>query len=777
MLGLLLVVVVMCAVSLVVGQAVSVLAGATSWTWYAAATGFATLMVVTSAAVQLPGEGRTALAATAVLAVVAAAVLRARSREVLRGLTAAVPTGLLVLVVALLPFLIAGRVEPLGVAFNADFAGHLVLAEALRTGSEPVNLFYSPSGYPSGPHTLVAAIAASGAGVEQAFIALLLIVPVLTALTAFGALGALRPGWRVVAAALTGLPFLGASWLMQSAFKEPIQALMVLGVAVAVSHLWRSASFKTSSVVPIGLLTGATVLNYSFVGIVWPVAVLVACVGVLVARGEWRPSRAALPVAARAAAVFAFVVVVAALPESDKLTAYFGETVKAGTGVITSGNVDTEVSAFSAAGVWMNPDFRYYPASPFYLGGVLGFFTLVAVAFAAAWWLRRRDLMIPAAAGACLLVYVFIRQTSTPYFTVKALVVLAPLAMLILTAALFQPLPRPRGLLSAARGLPGGYHLAAGLAFLGLAGWSSALPLRDAEVGPRERPGELHDLRGLLGQNPTLFLGQEEYLYWELLGVPLRTARIAAGHGDLLVPLRTGKDVLLGRSVDFDTVATPELDEFRYAVAPRTQYASTPPSNWHLRRVTRSYEVWERRGPTLPREVLEDAGAPGARLNCGQSRDRRVSRRAGTALVRPRPVVMGPGGWVTAEGKSPNFQEEGFATVPTGSPARQQLTLRPGRWDLSLQYRSPTDITVSAPGLRAVLPAHQDRGGPHWGVGTFLSLRNTTTLTVTAERIRWPGRQRPTVLGALAATRSNVDARIVPLRKACGKYVDWYRYS
>lgn len=777
MLTLSLVVVVVCVLALVVGQGIWALVGSTSWVWHGAATGFAALMVVASAALQLPGEGATALVAILLLTVGALVVLRRRAREVLAGLAAAVPTALLVLVVATLPFLIAGRVEPLGVAFNADFAGHLVLAEALRTGSDPVNLFYSPDGYPSGPHALVAAIAEAGVGVERAFIALLLVVPVLTALTVLGVLGSLRPGWRVVAAALVGLPFLGASWLMQSAFKEPIQALVVLGIAVSVRELWRAKSFRVLAAVPLGLLAGATVLNFSFVGIVWPVAAGLACAAMLVLRGGWRPRRAAVPAVARGLGLFVVVVALAAVPESDKLTAFFGETVKAGTGEITAGNVYGEVSAFSATGVWMSPDFRGYPTSSFYAGGATGFFALVAVGFAAAWWLRRRDELILAATVACIAVYVFLRQTSTPYFTVKALVVLAPLVMLMVTAALLQPLPRPRELLRFARGSPGRYQLAAALLFLALAGWSTALPLRDAEVGPRERASELGALREFLGQSPTLFLGQEEYLYWEMLGVPVRTARIAAGHAELLVPLREGKQAVIGLPVDFDSVAPTALDEFRFAVAPRTTYASTPPSNWHLRKTTRSYEVWERRGPTLPRKVLEGSGAPGALLDCRVFRDRRISRRAGTALVLPFPVTNAPGGWADEQGRPTRFQEEGFATVPTGSSASQRLTLRPGLWDLSLQYRSPTDITVTAPGFRAVLPAHQDRGGPHWRVGTFLSLGRTTTVTVSAEGIPWPGRQRPTVLGGLAATRAGTEPRIVALRKACGKYVDWYRFS
>ena len=62
------------------------------------------------------------------------------------------------------------------------------------------------------------------------FNGLLLAIPALTALAALSVLSGLPPWRRGVAAVLTGLPFLGASFLAQSGFKETGMALFVVVV-------------------------------------------------------------------------------------------------------------------------------------------------------------------------------------------------------------------------------------------------------------------------------------------------------------------------------------------------------------------------------------------------------------------------------------------------------------------------------------------------------------------------------------------------------------------
>ena len=92
-------------------------------------------------------------------------------------------------------------------------------------------------GYPVGPQAFVAAVS-EGTTIDlvDAFNGLLIAIPALTALAALSLLAHLPPWRRGVAAVLTGLPYLGASFLAQSGFKETAMALFVVGLAV-VLHL------------------------------------------------------------------------------------------------------------------------------------------------------------------------------------------------------------------------------------------------------------------------------------------------------------------------------------------------------------------------------------------------------------------------------------------------------------------------------------------------------------------------------------------------------------
>ena len=142
---------------------------------------------------------------------------------------------------ATLPFLFNDRVGVLGEGiYTNDHAAQLYWAEWLRSGFGP-----EPSavrfGYPIGPQA-VAVIAAevTGSSLVSAFNGLLLAIPALTGLAALAALGELRPGRRIAVASICALPYLAASFLAQSAFKETAMALFVLAFAIALAGLARA---------------------------------------------------------------------------------------------------------------------------------------------------------------------------------------------------------------------------------------------------------------------------------------------------------------------------------------------------------------------------------------------------------------------------------------------------------------------------------------------------------------------------------------------------------
>ncbi len=221
--------------SMLAGSVLLFALGARRPIWAEGAIGLAALTVVAGLAVRLPGGAVTA--AVLILALLAAGSFAARKGFGPRGSPpdhradlAGLAVLLILLAAACLPFLLEGRGGILGEGiYTNDHAAQLYWTDWLQNGFGP-----EPSavawGYPVGPQSLVAVIAkVTGASLVDVFNGLLLAIPALTGLAALSLLWRLRPVPRIAAASLAGLPFLAASFLAQSAFKETVMALFVLG--------------------------------------------------------------------------------------------------------------------------------------------------------------------------------------------------------------------------------------------------------------------------------------------------------------------------------------------------------------------------------------------------------------------------------------------------------------------------------------------------------------------------------------------------------------------
>jgi hypothetical protein len=307
-------------------------------------------------------------------------------------------------------------------------------------------------------------------------------------------------------------------------------------------------------------------------------------------------------------------------------------------------------------------------------------------------------------------------------------------------------------------------RVAVTVVFVGAAGWSSLLALRNAQINPANtHQRELISLRPLLKDRTVLFLGFDDYIGYRLFGAEVTNPPVQQ-----VLPFELRKSYDHNAALDFDSVTPGTLDRYDFVVTTRTAFASRPPRNFTRVRSTPSYEVYERTGRTPPNALLggED-GTPGATLDCaGNARDRKLAASAGgggAALVLPKSVaVTGPPG------------------MGAGFTVAAQLRLpSAGRWELSLQYASPQRITVSTDtGTGWRLAPILDRLGPFWRVGDL-----TTTGPRTLRLALHLDRAAPSILtadsqyaqlGKIAAVRTDVAERSVPLRRACGLYVDRY---
>lgn len=746
---------ILCGASLVVGEALLRGAGYSRGTKLAGPVGLSALIVVATACASVGADGRVIAGAMVVLTVTAAARLRTLPRPDSPALAVTV----IVAAATAVPFLVNARWGVLGVTINDDPASHFAWTDAIAFG-HPVGPLLIDDAYPLGPHAVAAGLTRLlGSAADGPFQALVVAAPILTAIAALGALRHVPPAPRVAGASLVALSFLAAAFFAEASYKEPLLSLLVVGLAVALRELTAASDWRARRAVPVGMLLAGSLLIYGSGGALWPLATLGAwAVAELVAR-RMRPTRDQLRTAVRflacglAVAIAGTVVRAGALLQSNL-----------GGGVRNHpGNVPTELPVYQGLGLWLSGQFQFLPTDLF-RAGMLSAFAAAVFVYSAGWWLRRRDLAIPAAVAACLLLYAVTRQTTSPYITAKSLAIAAPLVMLMIAGALLRAPLWPR------RGdTAGALRLAAAGAFLAVAVASSALVLRSGPIGPTTHTDDLAAIRAIVGRRPTAFVVRDTYSGWKLHGGVFAAPQENSVRPLIAFAARPEKPVTPGQMLDFDSLDPSAVDRFEYLVATRSAFASTPPPNWRLVTTTRWYELWRRDGPTAPRSVLSEAGAPGAVLDCANP----ALPRRGDAWVRPAPV-LGPAAAWRGPGDVPSPGSGAEIYAHPGDAVHQTLALPAGRWDLSLQYRSHVAVRVFAAASTLRLPANLDIVGSFWSAGTITPAGGPVVVTLRFARSPAPPASRTLVVGVLAATRADERGRLVALRRACGRYVDWY---
>jgi hypothetical protein len=755
--------------SLVSGRALLHLLGRTESTWLAGAVGFAALTVAAPLLIRLPGRAAT-VAVLAAVALLASLYRLGRSRESRPRTAPGVPLAVIVVVLAAasLPFAFNDHNGPLGEGiYTNDQGAQLYWTDWLQhgVGPEPKAVQF---GYPTGPQAVTAAAAeATNASLLDAFNGLLIAIPVLTALAALAALDWLPPGRRVVAASLAGLPYLAASFLAQSAFKETAMALLVLAFAIALGELGRPLPAhdrqphpRRAMVVTLILLASASVFVYSLPGLAWFAIAVPVWLALELLTGRLRIEVAELRAGARrhrrAIVGVAVVVVAVGALAVAQLSGFVG---KVGNVQASVGRLSSPVFPGEALGVWPKGDFRVVrgDVSGAYLALALGLLAAAIGAFAA---IRRRDWGLVAVGAAAVIVYAGSRLYASIYVEAKALAVIAPLVVVAALGALFAPGRRQAS--TTAR------YALGGIVAVALAA-STFGALRAAPIGFTQRGEELESLAGLVQGRSVAFLGVDRFSGYWLRGTLMRSP---GGYVPSEVKARPKKVWQQGLAMDLDTLSPRRLDDFAYAITTRAAYQSTAPPNFKPIVRTSSYVLWRRSGTTPQLRVIDKDGTPGRVLDCGRGPGRRLAELTGTATVIPKPVTRRPRAW----SRGSPFDAPGGAT--------QRLDLGPGRWRLSLQYQSQVPLTVSAAGSEVDLPpsldgmylTHQGQGA-FWAAGEVRAGGGgSVPVTVSAARPsrlqRDLGVRRQVWLGTLTATRPG--ARRVALHDACGLYVDHF---
>jgi len=783
-----------CVASLLVGRALLSLAGCRSWSWLEPAAGFGALLTVTGLLARAPGHGTSAtLGAALLVAVAAAIVLFADGPKSGVGvdisahrhggaLRQGLPVAIVVALVLSIPFAVSARWGLLGVGFNNDLGLHLAWAEWLRSGFGPA----PDAGYPLGPHGLAVATAAvPGIGLGQAMIGEIFAIGVLTGLTALPALPGLGPLRRLLAATLVAVPYLAASYFAQAAFKETAEALFVLAVAVSLSSLGRrraesgrissgigrSAGLRRSVrlALPWLAIAGGVFFSYSFAGLAWPVAIVALWSLTLPEVRRLLAARALLRLLLRPATLAALALL-AALAVAATLVGPFGfaQSFEKVAGTNTYG----PVSPIEALGVWWTPNYRLEAPGGAHLTGLAGAIAVLALLASLYWWVRRRELTLPLAFAACLILYLVSLPTSGDYSHAKALMIGAPVAMLLVV----RPLLAEIGWVPTRRLA----WTALAVVFIAGAVYSSFLALREAPVDPPGHGAELRAFLPVLHGQPVLYAGQDRYAAYELLGADTHVPLVEFPDKPVVQnpekPFDTGDAY---SPIDFDSFSRRTLNRFPYVITGQAAWNSQAPPNFKRIAATPSYVLWERTGLTpRDRQVLLEGTDAGARAGCAAPEIRILLANSGRASLFPGVTIAPKPRWHMG------------SQLRTGERTSQAVDLPQGRWRLSIQYFSPFPLSLRAPGFHHELKPALDgqrpntislaNDGQFWPAGIYASGGGSVRFTVAAAEPstlqRLSGYDAAANVGNLVAVRAG-KRRIVPLGAACNGWIDWYESS
>jgi hypothetical protein len=769
-----------CVASLLVGRALLLLAGRDSWSGLAPAAGFGAVLTVTGLLARAPGHGTSATLGLVLLLVVAAAVvIRGRwggGRDALRR---GLPVAIVVALVLSIPFAISGRWGLLGVGFNNDLGLHLAWAEWLRSGAGPL----PDAGYPLGPHGLAVATAAvPGINLGQAFVGEIFAIGILTGLTALAALPGFGAGRRLLAATMVAVSYLGASYFAQGAFKELAEALFVLAVAVGLREIdaeRTGASGWVRFTLPWLAIAGGVFFSYSFAGLAWPVlSVALWSLTLPVVRRALAP-RALLRFLLRPLTLLT-IVVLAGLAVAATLVGPFGFVHSFNK--VAGTNTYGPVSPLESLGVWPATNYRLEAPGGAHLTALAGTIGALALLACTIWWVRRRELAVPLGLGACTLLYLVSLPTSGDYASAKALMIGAPLAMLVIIRPLlaeFDLRVRPLSRLAPQRTNAPLTLAWSALAVIFIAGavYSSFLALRNAPVGPPGHGAELRAFLPIVRGKPVLYAGQDRYAAYELLGadthVPLVEFPDPSVAENPEKPFDTGDAY---SPIDFDSFSRGTLDSFPYVITGRAAWNSQAPRGFKRIAATPSYILWKRTADVPEnRHVLLEGTNAGARAGCASPEIRILLSNRGRAALFPAVAIAPKDHWSAG------------SQLQTGESTAQTIRLPRGRWQLSLQYFSPFALTLSAPGFRNELEAALDgqrpntisltNDGQFWPAGTYASPGGPVRFTITAAEPsflqRLSGYDDVAYLGNLVAVRAG-KRHIVPLSSACNGWIDWY---
>jgi len=762
--------------SLLVGRAIMLACGREKWNGLEPAVGFAGVMTVQGLLARIPGTHSALVLGVVLLVAVSLILIRRVSLDDLPRSPFFWAAAALTVLLTSIPFAVTGHWGLLGMGYNNDLGLHLAWSEYLRSGfgTEPSD------GYPLGPHGLATALSfIPKISLGPVFIGMVMAITVLTVMTAWAALEKLGSWRRLLASLLVGLPYLMASYFAQGAFKELAAAMFLLAFVVAlpqVTPLPEGRKERLKAVLPLIVLLLGIVFTYSFPGLAWPFAVLIV----------WMLADPALRARVAPKAILGYlsrpVVLISTLVVLGLLSALafwgpfgFGDAFSE----VATSDAFGPVSVIEEFGVWLTSDYRLAGDGSVPLPGLMAAIGLLALAVSLWWWRKQPRSVYPLAFLACAVLYGISLFWVGDYSLAKALVISAPITMVVILTALLSGLTRQW---KPSQGMEYGAWITLTAVFIVAAGASSLMVLRDASVSPPGRAKELDKLQPYVMGKTVLYADQDRFAPYYLSGAKVGVPLTEFPDPNVIENERKPFQDESGQSaIDFDSFDEQTLQNFRYVITTAAGWTSKPPPFYEEVAKTRSYILWRRTDEAFGRPILNERTMPAKLIDCANEGGKYYSTQVdGLASLLPESVVGLRSDWTP----DPDMR--------AGESASIDLDLTKGQWRISIQYFSPAGFTLGAEGYRTrKMPASLDgqrlanidigSSGQFWPAGV-LDVAEDGTATFVAKSTspsflqRVSGYSRQTKLGRIVATRKGARVK-VPMSQICGKWVDYFRRS
>lgn len=767
-------IVVIVGLSLLVGRAIMLAAGRDRWNGLEPAVGFAGVMTVEGLLARIPGTHTALILGLVLLVAGSVLVIRRISLDDFPRSPFFWAAAVLTVAITSIPFAVTGHWGLLGMGYNNDLGLHLAWAEWLRSGfgTEPSD------GYPLGPHGLATALSfIPKISLGPVFIGMVMAIAVLTVMTAWAALEKLGNWRRLLAALLAGLHYLMASYFAQGAFKELAAAMFLLAFVVLlpqVTPLPAGRRERLKAIVPLIVLLAGIVFTYSFPGLAWPAAVLIVW---LLADPSMRARvapRAILGYLARPVVWVTALIVLALLSALAFWGPFgFGDAFSE----VATSDAFGPVSVIEEFGVWLTSDYRLAGDGSTPLPGLMGVIGLLALAVSLWWWRGQPRSVYPLAFIACVVLYAVSLPWVGDYSLAKALVISAPVTMVVILTALLSGLVRQW---KPSQGMEYGAWITLTAVFVIGAGASSLMVLRDASVSPPGRAKELDNFQPYVLGKTVLYADQDRFAPYYLSGAKVGVPLPEFPDPDVIENERKPfQDEAGMAAMDFDSFDESTLMNFRYVITTAAGWTSKVPPFYEEVARTPSYILWRRTGPAFNRPILNERTMAAKLVDCENEGGKYYSTQVdGTATVMPEAVVGLRSDWLPGP------------DLKAGESTSIDLELGKGKWRISLQYFSPGGLTLSAPGYKSrKLEASLDgqrlsnidigSSGQFWPAG-IIDVGRAGTTTFTARSVapsflqRVTGYSRQTKLGRIVLMRTGPRTR-VPMSEICDEWVDFFR--